>query len=126
MRDRARRNPLLAYVLVGGLSYAVDAGLLLALSSGLGVAVWVAATVGYWTSVVVNFGLNRLLFHTGAGGVHRHAVRYGALLAVNYLVTLGVLHLGEQLGVPLLVTKTFAVGLTTCWNFVLYRVWVFR
>lgn len=127
LRGRAGRRPLLAYLVIGGLSYVVDAGLLLALSAGPGVPLWAAASAGYWTSVLVNFGLNRLVFHVAGGGpVHRHALRYGALLALNYVVTLVVLEVGTGLGVPVLAAKTFAVALTTCWNFVLYRVWVFR
>jgi len=115
-----------AYLLIGGLSYVIDAGLLYVLSRA-GVPVWAAATVGYWTSVVVNFLLNRTQFSDpGTGAAHRHAVRYGALLLANFLVTLVVLEAGTRLGLPVLVSKTFAVVLTTCWNFVLYRVWVFR
>ena len=95
--------------------------------SRAGMPVWAAATVGYWTSVVLNFLLNRSQFSApGSGAVHRHVVRYGVLLLMNFLVTLVVLEVGTRLGLPVLVSKTAAVGLTTCWNFVLYRVWVFR
>lgn len=104
----------------------IDAGLLHVLSRA-GMPVWAAATVGFWTSVVANFLLNRPRFSSPAGaGVHRHALRYGALLLANFVVTLIILEVGSRLGLPVLVSKTLAVVLTTGWNFVLYRAWVFR
>lgn len=127
LRQAAQTHRLPAYLVIGGLSYVIDAGLLYLLSTRLGVVLWAAASVGFWTSVVANFGLNHLLFRSVTGGpVHLHALRYGALLLVNFAFTLLLLEAGAALGVPVLVTKTVAVGVTTCWNFVLYRTWVFR
>lgn len=120
------RRSLVLYVLVGGLSYVVDAGLLVLVTGPLGGPVWLGTTIGFWTSVVVNFLLNRAVFSQGDASSVSHGVRYGVLLGVNYLVTLLIVHVGTSWGLPPVVPKTFAVALTTCWNFVLYRVWVFR
>ncbi|WP_163275292.1 GtrA family protein [Cellulomonas iranensis] len=120
------RRSLVLYVLVGGLSYVVDAGLLVLVTGPLGGPVWLGTTVGFWTSVVVNFLLNRAVFSQGDASSVSHGVRYGVLLGVNYLVTLLIVHVGTTWGLPPVVPKTVAVALTTCWNFVLYRVWVFR
>nr|WP_297424221.1 GtrA family protein [uncultured Actinotalea sp.] len=120
------RRPLVVYLAIGGLSYVVDAGLLYLLVTA-GAPLWAAASVGYWTSVVLNFALNRSVFRAdSATRWHRQAVRYGVLLVVNFAATLMILQLGEAAGVPVLVSKTAAVVLTAAWNFVLYRVWVFR
>lgn len=127
LRQAAQAHRLPAYLVIGGLSYVIDAGLLYVLSARLGVALWAAASVGFWTSVVANFGLNHLVFRSVTGGpVHLHVLRYGALLLFNFVFTLLLLEAGAALGAPVLVTKTVAVGVTTCWNFVLYRTWVFR
>lgn len=112
------------YLMIGGLSYVVDVGLLFLLAEVLGAPVWVAGSVSYWTGVLINFSLNRRTMSSG-GRVHAQAVRYGVLLCVNFLVTLGALQLGERLSVPVVVAKTVAVVVLTGANFGLYRRWVF-
>ena len=87
---------------------------------------WLGTTIGFWTSVVLNFVLNRAVFSQGGASSVAHGARYGVLLGANYLVTLLIVHVGTSWGLPPVVPKTVAVALTTCWNFVLYRVWVFR
>ncbi|WP_247600779.1 GtrA family protein [Cellulomonas hominis] len=122
------RRRLLSFLAVGVASYLVDTGLLLLISGPLGGPLWLATTIGFWTSVVLNFSLNRTVF-TGSRSSGRLAVqmvRYGLLLGLNYLVTLGIVTAGVAWGLPAVVPKTFAVGLTFAWNFVAYRWWVFR
>ena len=119
-------SPLVRYLGIGVLSYVVDAGLLVLVTGPLRGPVWLGATVGFWTSVVLNFALNRLVFSDRDGTVVAHSVRYGVLLGVNYLVTLGIVDLGVAKGFTPIVPKTVAVALTTSWNFLLYRKWVFR
>ena len=117
---------LLAYLLVGGLSVAVDAGLLVLLVEAGGVPVGPASALAFAASVVVNFALNRRL--AGGRGAERlggQALRYGLLLLANLLVTVAVVSGGAALGVPYLLAKAVVVALSTAWNFVLYRRWVF-
>lgn len=127
-RRSDRRRSILLFLAIGGLSYAIDAGLLVLVTGPWGGPVWLGTTIGFWTSVVVNFALNRTLFARAGSGasVMAHGARYGSLLALNYLITLAIVALGVSWGLAPLVPKTAAVALTTGWNFVLYRVWVFR
>lgn len=120
------RTELLRYLGAGALSYGVDTGLLLLMAGPLNQPVWLAATTGFWTSVVLNFVLNRATFSSAGSNPVRHGVRYGALLAVNYAVTLVIVTIGVAHGLTPVVPKTVAVGLTTVTNFLLYRRWVFR
>jgi putative flippase GtrA len=55
----------------------------------------------------------------------RHAFRYGLLVLANLAITVGVVTGAEHVGVPYLVGKLVIVAASTCWNFVLYRRWVF-
>lgn len=119
------RHPLVKYLVVGGLSFVVDAGLLWFCTSILGWAVWLGATIGFWTGVLVNFTLNRIVMNRDKGKLLTQTSRYSALLAVNYLITLGILHLTTAWGLPIVVVKTAIVAGSTCWNYVLYRLWVF-
>lgn len=122
------RRSLALYLSIGALSYAVDAGLLVLTTGPFGAPTWLGTTIGFWTSVIVNFALNRTVFARRAGptSMAAHTARYGALLGVNYLVTLLIVSVGVSWGWPALVPKTFAVALTTTWNFLLYRTWVFK
>lgn len=121
------RSELLGFVMIGVLSYVVDAGLLWLLSGPGGVDVRIAATVAFWTSVLINFTLNRWLFHQSAGGgLRRHTARYAILLGINYFVTLAGLSAAESAGMNIIIAKTAIAAVISVWNFVLYRVWVFR
>jgi putative flippase GtrA len=122
---RLARHPLVKYLVVGGLSFVVDAGLLWLCTSALGWPVWLGASVGFWAGVLVNFSLNRLVMNRDKSKLLTQTSRYGVLLLVNYLATLGVLHLRTSWGVPIVVAKTAVVTASTCWNYVLYRLWVF-
>lgn len=125
-KTRTSSRTVLAYLVVGGASYLVDVGVFLLAGRGLGWDVAAAATVGYWTSVVLNFCLNRSIVFASTQRLRRGALRYGVLLLVNYLATLGIVTGLVHLGVVDVLAKTLAVALIAVWNFVLYRSWVFR
>jgi putative flippase GtrA len=123
-----RRVPVAigAHALIGGVSVLVDVGLLVVLHQVVGLPLLPATAAAFASSVVVNFTLNRGLHLEGPGaGTHRQLLRYGALLGANAVVTLGIVSLGQQARAPYLLSKLAAVGLTTAWNFPLYRAWVF-
>ncbi|MFI6293274.1 GtrA family protein [Nonomuraea sp. NPDC050790] len=117
---------LLRFLLVGGLSYAVDLGALYLLHGRLSLGLAPATLLAFLLALVVNFTLNRSLsFAAAPGRVRRQFLRYCALCAVNYgLTLLGVLGLVE-LGTHYLVAKTVMVGVGVAVNFVLCRYWVF-
>ncbi len=105
---------------------AVDVALLVVLVEGLAVPVSLATAVAFGTSVVVNFGLNRLLVHGGGStDLAGHVRRYLLLLGANGVLTVIVVSAAEQAGLPYLPVKLGVVAASTCWNFVLYRRWVF-
>ena len=96
-----------------------------ALHSGLGVQLAIATTVGYLASLVVNYSLNHAWVF-GAQGQHgRRLARYGSLVVVNYLLTLGVVTGLVALDVQYLVAKAVVVVLCAIINFSLFRSWVF-
>ena len=122
---RLAKHPLVKYVFIGGLCFVIDAGLLWLCTSVLGWPVWLGATAGYWIGLLVNFTLNRLVMGRTTSNLMRQTTRYGTLLGVNFLITLGFLHLAASWGLAVVVAKTIIVAASTCWNYVLYRYWVF-
>jgi putative flippase GtrA len=114
------------YLAVGLVGFAVDFGLLVLLREVFAAPVWLAATVAFWASLGVVFLTNKYVTFGARGTGPRQLVRYFALLAVNYVVTLGVLALAERIGVGYQVGKVVAVAMTTVWNYFAYEFWVFR
>jgi len=114
------------YLVVGGLTVVVDIGLLALLHESYGVSLGIATTVAFCTAVTVNFLLNRAAMSSrGAQGLVQHAVRYGSLVVANYVITLAVVTTAGHVGDRYLVAKVAVVAASTCWNFLLYRHWVF-
>jgi putative flippase GtrA len=125
-RAHNSRAVLVRYLLIGGLSIVIDVSLLYLLHSIIGVQLGIATAVAFLTSLVFNFVCNRL---TMAGGetqrLMRHAFRYGLLVVANLCITVAVVTGAEHIGVPYVISKLAVVAASTCWNFVLYRRWVF-
>ena len=94
------------------------------LAGVLDVPVPLATATAFLASVAVNFALNRLLAG-GTGMLRRQVVRYGLLLLGNLLLTVAVVSAADAAGIPYLLAKAVVVAGSTCWNFLLYRSWVF-
>ena len=117
---------LFGYLVVGGLTVVVDVGLLALLREVYGVPLGVATTVAFCTAVLVNFLLNRTAMSSrGSRGLTQHALRYGSLVAANYVITLAVVTTAGHESAWYLVAKVAVVAASTSWNFLLYRYWVF-
>lgn len=117
---------LFYYLVVGGLTVIVDIGLLGLLHESYGVPLGLATTVAYGTAVIVNFLLNRTAMSSwGSLGLTQHALRYGLLVMANYVITLAVVTTAGHVGDRYLVAKVAVVAVSTLWNFLLYRHWVF-
>ena len=124
-RPRLQRQ-LFYYLVVGGLTVVVDIGLLALLHEFYGVPLGVATTVAFCVAVAVNFLLNRTAMSSwGSQGLTQHALRYGSLVVANYVITLAVVTTAGHVGDRYLVAKVAVVAVSTLWNFLLYRYWVF-
>lgn len=116
----------LRYVTIGVLSTGIDLGLLVVLHDGVNVALGVATTAAFVTSLLFNFFLNRYwMAGGGRQGIGGHAVRFGLLVMANYLITLVVVTSAPTVGIPYFVAKLGVVAVSTAWNFLLYRYWIF-
>ncbi len=114
------------YLIIGGVTVVVDIGLLALLHEVYGLSLGLATTVAFCTAVTVNFLLNRTAMSSrGSQGLMQHALRYGSLVAANYVITLAVVTTAGHVGDRYLVAKVVVVAGSTLWNFLLYRHWVF-
>ena len=124
--SRSSRALLLRYLVIGVLSIGIDVGLLYSLHSIVGVQLSIATTIAFLSSVVFNFLCNRITMARGqAEQLMRHAYRYGVLVVANLCITAAVVSGAAHIGVQYVIAKLAVVAASTCWNFVLYRRWVF-
>ncbi|HET6826026.1 MAG TPA: GtrA family protein [Amnibacterium sp.] len=120
------RALLVRYLLIGGGSVVIDVGLLYVLHSLVGVQLSIATTIAFLVSLAFNFVCNRLtMAGSEAKQLLRHVYRYGLLVVVNLAITVAVVTAAPRFGVPYVIAKLAVVAASTCWNFVLYRRWVF-
>jgi putative flippase GtrA len=117
---------LVRFLAAGGVSAVIDVGLLWLLHGPFGVPLVVATSVAFWTSLGVNFALNRQWVFTGSGpGLHRQVFRYLVAVGINYLTTLALVTGLTAVGIGYLLAKLAAMTVTACWNYLLYRFWIF-
>lgn len=120
------RGLLSRYLVIGGLSVVIDVGLLFILHSLLGMQLGAATAIAFLTSLFVNFVCNRaMMVRDETHRMLRHAFRYSLLVVVNFVITVAGVTGAEHIGVSYVVGKLTVVAASTCWNFVLYRRWVF-
>ncbi|MGN6331424.1 MAG: GtrA family protein [Motilibacteraceae bacterium] len=125
--DLIRRvdGPVTRYLLVGGSSFAVDLGVLTLCFELLHWPLWLATAVGFWTSVAYNFVLQRSFAFRDRGSVVGSLRRYLTVLVVNTVATALVVEAFQRAGAGYVIGKAVSTFLITCWNFILYRRWVF-
>lgn len=114
------------YLAVGGVAFVIDLGVLTVCYDGIGMPLWVATGTGFWASFFFNFFVQRRFSFGGTGaGVATSFWRYGALLAVNTVVTMAVVEAFERGGPGFTVGKVVVTVAQTIWNYFAYRHWVF-
>jgi putative flippase GtrA len=123
-----RQRPGVRYIVVGGCTYTFElAVILLAQHEGMS-AVWSVA-LSFWLGLLVSFVLQKLITF-GDRRTHHKVVlpqfgAFAALVMFNFGFTLLMTKLFQHV-MPLVVVRTLALGITTIWNFYLYKTRIFR
>lgn len=118
-------RPVLRYLLVGGSSFLLDLGLLALCFTVLHWPLWVSTALAFWTSVAYNFVLQRTFSFRSNASLVGGLWRYLVVLGVNTLATTVIVEAFQRAGPGYVIGKTVATVLVTCWNYILYRRWVF-
>ena len=121
-------NTFAKFMLVGAATAAVYLGLMSVLYGRFHLDYRIAVTVCYIIAVALHFLLNRhLTFRTGNGHVMLQIMKYLALVAINYLVTmLVVAGAVAWVGLSPYLGALLAIVSTTIVTFVMSKNWVFR
>lgn len=111
----------------GGVSYAIELSILLILHKTIGYSVEIATALAFWTGLLSSFILQKLLafgdYEKTIRTISRQVGRYSLLVGFNYLFTLSFVALFPSKFI--IITRTIALVLTTLWNYVIYKNFIF-
>jgi putative flippase GtrA len=122
------QRQFIRYVLIGLLAFAVEYSSFYLLYVVGGMFLLAANALSFCLGLVVAFILNRLW----AFGSHQYSKRashqfgfYATLAVVNLLLTLAIVAGLKWIGVQPTVGKLIAMIITSSWNFLFLKFWVF-
>jgi putative flippase GtrA len=121
-------TPLRRYIFVGGSVYLLELAVIVA-AQNLGASAVLAVGLSFWIGLAVSFGLQKVVTF---GDKRRHRkilipqiIAYGLLVLFNFGFTLLVTKLLAD-AMPAVASRTLALGITTIWNFYLYKARIFK
>lgn len=95
-----------------------------------GIAFWWAKSVSYFLGVSLNFLLERFWVFKqkkiSKKQVEATAGRFYELMFVNFLLDLAIVGGLRELGVSPYIGQFISAGFFTVWNYLLFKLWVFR
>lgn len=124
--NRVYRNSVVRFLFIGGLSFALDLGLLIALHEMFNVDLLIATPIAFLVSLVFNFFLQRIFTFQATNHHGISAAKYISLVVFNIAVSDLIVAGFDALGWYYVIGKATATVLTTSWNYVLYKAWIFK
>lgn len=116
------------YLIIGFSVYALEL-LIIFIALRLGAGNVLAVGISFWLGLGASFLLQKLVAFGDRRMHHRvllpQIIAYCLLVLFNFGVTILLVKLLSGL-LPAAVTRTLAIGLTTLWNFYLYRTRTFK
>jgi putative flippase GtrA len=123
-----RQRPGLRYVLVGGTTYVVELAVIV-LAQHLGASAVRAVAISFWFGLIVSFTLQKLVTFSDRRTHHKvvlsQIASFSLLVLFNFGFTIVVTKLLQH-ALPVVVIRTLAIGITTLWNYYLYKTRIFR
>ncbi|CAH0255711.1 hypothetical protein SRABI26_03259 [Arthrobacter sp. Bi26] len=126
MKTIVRDGYLVKFLVVGGLSFAIDLGLLALLHEVGGVDLWIATPIAFLTSLVFNFFVQKNFTFQSGARAHVSFFKYGALVVFNVVATDVIVNVIADAGQSYALGKVISTVVTTVWNFLLYKHWIFK
>lgn len=121
-------RPLFRYVLVGGSVYLFEVIVILVAQHFGGSAV-LAVALSFWLGLLISFLLQKIVTFGDKRMHHRvlipQVLAFSLLVLFNFGFTLLVTEILQNV-IPAVFTRTIALGITTIWNFYLYKTRIFR
>ncbi|MDB5169145.1 MAG: hypothetical protein JWO41_501 [Candidatus Saccharibacteria bacterium] len=122
------KRPGMRYLLVGGSVYLFELAVIV-IAQLMGAGPVLAVAISYTLGTLVSFGLQKLVTFSDKRMHHKivvpQLIATIALVVFNFLFTLLVAKLLANV-VPVVVSRTIALGICTIWNFYLYKTRIFN
>ncbi len=116
------------YLIVGGSVYVFEL-VVIAVAQYLGSSSVLAVAMSFWLGLFVSFGLQKLVTFGDNRLRHRVVFRqvaaFSLLVLFNFGFTLLVTKIFSAF-IPAVACRTLALGVTTIWNFYLYKTRIFN
>lgn len=125
--DNMLKRSGIRYLIVGSTVYILEL-VIIVVAQKLGASPTIAVAISFTLGLIISFFLQKL-FSFGDRRMHhkiliRQAVAVGLLVIWNFSFTIGVTRLLQDV-LPPTVTRTIALGITTIWNYYLYKTRIF-
>jgi putative flippase GtrA len=114
------------FIIVGGISFVIDLGLLMLLHEVFLVDLLIATPIAFLTSLAFNFALQRMFTFRAENGRSVSFIKYCLLVVFNTVAVDLIVYAVDWMGAPYQIGKVIATVLTTAWNFLLYKHWIFK
>jgi putative flippase GtrA len=122
------KTTLKRYIVIGISVYVFELAIIV-VAQQLGTSSIVAIGLSFWFGLIVSFILQKLITFGDKRLQHKvllpQVIAFSLLVLFNFGFTLLVARLLNNV-IPAVVTRTFALGITTVWNFYLYKTRIFK
>ena len=122
------KKPFHRYIVIG-LSVYIFELVVIVVAQHYGASAIVAVGLSFWLGLLVSFALQKLVTFSDKRMHHKvlipQVVAFSLLVLFNFGFTVLVTKLLQHV-VPAVITRTIALGLTTIWNFYLYKTRIFK
>jgi putative flippase GtrA len=122
-----RQRPGVRYIVVGGSTYAFEL-VVLVVAERWGASPIISVAISFWLGLLVSFTLQKLVAFGDTRTHHKVLVpqisAFAALVLFNFGFTILMTQLFQHV-MPTVVIRTLALGITTLWNFYLYKTRIF-
>jgi putative flippase GtrA len=119
-------NEIARFIMVGGVSFAIDLGLLMLLHEVFSVDLVFATPIAFLVSLGFNYALQRIFTFRADNGKSVSFIKYCLLVVFNTLAIDVIVNVFDWLGAGYQVGKVVSTIMTTAWNFLLYKHWIFK
>ena len=121
------KSPKQRYIVVGVSVYIFEL-LVIIVAQALGAGGLLAVGLSFWLGLIVSFGFQKLVTFGDKRMYHRivlaQVAAFSLLVLFNFVFTLFVTKLLISI-IPAVVCRSVALGITTIWNFYLYKTQIF-
>ena len=122
------KRPGYRYVIIGGSVYALEL-IVIVLAQAAGAGAVLAVGLAFWVGLVISFALTKLVTFGDKRTHHKVLIpqmtAFTLLVLFNFGFSLLVTKVLQH-HIPAVVSRTLALGITTIWNFYLYKTRIFK